>query len=173
MEKGFFHPNRGYWQTTNEPPQHILDGYPEGTIEVPIKPGQDYEWQGDEWVLIPPDPAEVLAAAKAALAAHRYEVETGGVSVGGIVVATDRQSQSMITGAVSKAQRDPNFVTRWKGADGNFTTVDASTILMIGDAVSDHIAACFDREASLLADLEAAEDAAALEAIDITAGWPA
>jgi hypothetical protein len=59
MEKGFWHPSRGYWQTTNEPPKHILDGYPKGTIEVPLKPSGDHEWQGGEWVeIVPPPPTQ-------------------------------------------------------------------------------------------------------------------
>jgi len=53
MDCGFFHPDRGYWQVTGEPPRHILDGYPDGTIEVPLKPGADYEWDG-EWVYVSP-----------------------------------------------------------------------------------------------------------------------
>lgn len=54
MEKGFFHPERGYWQTVGVPPQEILDSYPVGTIEVPLKPGADYDWQTGEWVHVPP-----------------------------------------------------------------------------------------------------------------------
>jgi len=50
MGKGYFHPLRGYWQTTGEPPQNIIDGYPEGTVEVPVKPRIGYEWGGSEWV---------------------------------------------------------------------------------------------------------------------------
>lgn len=56
MEHGFFHPDRGYWQTTNEPPEHILAGYPDGTISVPLKPGADYVWENGEWVDKTPDP---------------------------------------------------------------------------------------------------------------------
>lgn len=48
MEKGFFHPDRGYWQAV----------YPEGTIEVPLKPGPDHEWQDGEWVHVPPPEIE-------------------------------------------------------------------------------------------------------------------
>jgi hypothetical protein len=62
MEHGYFHPDRGYWQTTNEPPQHILDGYPEGTVEVPVKPSGLHEWNGSQWVELPPS-AEALATA--------------------------------------------------------------------------------------------------------------
>ena len=56
MEHGFYHPSRGYWQTNSDVPQHILDTYPEGTGEVPLKPGADYEWDGSTWVKVPPPP---------------------------------------------------------------------------------------------------------------------
>lgn len=90
MERGFFHPDRGYWQVTdvrtepfvivveperievddegNEtiipavtrettPIAELLTSYPDGTVEVPIKPGADYEWQDDAWVHVPPPPS--------------------------------------------------------------------------------------------------------------------
>lgn len=49
-EVGFFHPDRGYWQAISEPSQDILDSYPDGTVRVPLKPGDGYEWIGGEWV---------------------------------------------------------------------------------------------------------------------------
>lgn len=54
MERGFYHPGRGYWQTNSEPTQEILASYPEGTIEVPLKPDADHDWQDGEWVYVPP-----------------------------------------------------------------------------------------------------------------------
>ena len=54
MEHGFFHPERGYWQTVGEPSAEILATYLEGTVEVPLKPGADYEWLGGQWVHTPP-----------------------------------------------------------------------------------------------------------------------
>lgn len=62
MEFGYFHPDRGYWQTTGEPSQRILDSYPEGTVEVPLKPGPYHEWDGSSWVDMgppPPNPSDV------------------------------------------------------------------------------------------------------------------
>ena len=57
-EHGFFHPSRGYWQTNSDVPQHIQDTYPEGTIEIPLKPGGNYDWNGIEWVeVLPPPPS--------------------------------------------------------------------------------------------------------------------
>jgi len=75
MEKGFYHAATGYWQTTDEPSQVILDGYPEGTVEVPLKPGSDYDWDGSQWVPPPaPTPEEILheqmRALEAAVQAH-------------------------------------------------------------------------------------------------------
>jgi hypothetical protein len=56
MEKGFFHSDRGYWQTNGEPPEEILATYPDGTVEVPLKPAGGHEWVGDEWVYVAPAP---------------------------------------------------------------------------------------------------------------------
>lgn len=50
MEKGFYNTSVGYWQTTDEPSEVILKGYPEGTKEVPLKPGKGYEYNGSSWV---------------------------------------------------------------------------------------------------------------------------
>lgn len=57
MEKGFYHPDRGYWQTTNEPSEAILSTYPEGTVEVPLKPSGLHTFNGTDWV--PPTQAAV------------------------------------------------------------------------------------------------------------------
>lgn len=67
IEHGFYHPARGYWQTVSQPDAETLAGYPEGTAEVPLKPGADYDWDGEAWVHVPPDPAEALAADRAAM----------------------------------------------------------------------------------------------------------
>ena len=57
MECGFFHPGRGYWQTIAEPSAELMAEYPDGTIEIPLKPGAGYEWMDGKWV-IPDPPAE-------------------------------------------------------------------------------------------------------------------
>lgn len=49
MEKGFYHPDAGYWQTNSEPSEEILQGYPAGTKEVPVKPGDGYVYDGTQW----------------------------------------------------------------------------------------------------------------------------
>ena len=49
MEKAFYHPERGVWHTTHEPPEDILDAYPEGTVEIPVRPGENFVWDGEKW----------------------------------------------------------------------------------------------------------------------------
>ncbi|MCA0275881.1 MAG: hypothetical protein LCH86_07755 [Proteobacteria bacterium] len=52
MEFGFYHPARGYWQAIGGDFDDLLVGYPEGTVQVPVKPGANYDWQDGEWVYL-------------------------------------------------------------------------------------------------------------------------
>lgn len=54
MERGFYHPERGYWQAIDGELDDLLAQYPEGTVQVPLKPGADYEWHNGEWVEVEP-----------------------------------------------------------------------------------------------------------------------
>lgn len=64
MEYGFYHPERGYWQTISEPTDDQRAAFPEGTIEVPLKPGPHHQWQEGAWVYIAP-PVPVIDVATA------------------------------------------------------------------------------------------------------------
>ena len=56
MDKGFYHPERGYWQVTGDVPEDVKGSYPEGTVEVPKKPAANYDWDGSfgKWVYSDP-----------------------------------------------------------------------------------------------------------------------
>lgn len=69
MEHGFYHPSRGYWQTTDYPAQVFIDGWPEGTIEVPLPPSPLHTLVGSEWV--GPTPEAHATADAGALQASR------------------------------------------------------------------------------------------------------
>ena len=49
-EIGYYNSTGGYWQTTGQPPPEVIAAYPSGTIEVPLKPGPFYDWNGAAWV---------------------------------------------------------------------------------------------------------------------------
>ena len=105
------------------------------------------------------------------IARTRYEHETGGTTVDGMHVATDRQSQALITGAFSSAkdakETGEAFGIRWKTPRG-FVTLDADQMIDVGRLVRQHVQACFDREKELS---EAVEDGTFTEAM-LDEGWP-
>lgn len=109
----------------------------------------------------------------AALADRRWQAETGGIAVGGISIKTDEKSQAKVHAAWSKAKADPGFsITNWKFETGVFGTLSNAVIIVAGDAVTAHVQACFNHEATLSAAIIAAEDYETLDAIDIEDGWP-
>lgn len=116
--------------------------------------------------------ADQKIAKLAAAATKRWQVETGGILVGGIPVHTDDRSKLMITGARIKADADANFTTQWVTADGTIVPLAAAQIVAIADAVLAHVDACFAAFATLAAAINAAEDQTALDAVDINQGWP-
>jgi hypothetical protein len=115
---------------------------------------------------------ELRARKLAELAGLRWEKETGGTTFNGMPIATDAVSQTKYIGAVVGAQIDPTAVINWKMADGTFVALDAQAITAVAMAVRTHVQACFDREAVLKADIEAATNAEELAAINLNTGWP-
>ena len=101
--------------------------------------------------------------ARAEVAHARWVAETGGVALNGMTIRTDRESQSLITGAALKALQDAEYVCSWK-TDAGFVELTAAQILAIADAVRAHVQACFDHERALLAIIDVAETVEDLEA---------
>lgn len=86
------------------------------------------------------------------LANKRWQVEIGGTEFNGMMIATDRDSQTKIAAAWAKAKDDPEFtITNWKIGPEIFVNLDNSTIIAIGDAVTAHVQQCFNKEAELTA----------------------
>ena len=111
------------------------------------------EWEADENTIEPYTPPAIDLAAYAAQ--KRWEKENGGIVVGGVHIATDDRSKVMISGARVAAQGNPDFVTEWKGGDGSFVTIDAATIIIISDAMLQHVSNCFALEAQVLGQINA------------------
>lgn len=53
---GFYAPDERYWETNSEPSEDTRAGYPEGTIEVPLRPDANHVWQDGAWVERSPPP---------------------------------------------------------------------------------------------------------------------
>lgn len=107
----------------------------------------------------------------AAYAANkRFAVETGGITVAGATIQTDRDSQAMITGAYAYAQADPSASINFK-ADSGWVTLTAAQMTAIGLAVGAHVQACFSAEAAIDADI-AAGTVTTTAQIDTDTRWP-
>jgi hypothetical protein len=121
-------------------------------------------YQDEEFHAPPP----VVVDVPTAIANERYKREIAGIVLAGMPIETDDRSKTLIAGAALKAMRDPDFVLRWKTPAG-FVDLPAAQVLMIADAVSDHVQACFNRESTLLDALAAGTFAESM----LAEGWPA
>lgn len=102
----------------------------------------------------------------------RWEVETGGITLSGVPVATDDRSKIMIMGARVAAQANPDWTTVWHGSDGGTYPLNAAAMVAISDAVEAHVNATFATFAALKADVDAGL-IKTLEQVDQAWGWAA
>lgn len=134
-----------------------------------IKP----RWNGKEWTegataeeiaATMPTLDEAKVAKKAEIASDRYNAEVGGMDFYGMKIATDRESVSLIQGAVLQTVFDTKYILQWKTALG-FVTLTAEQLQALGTAVRVHVQACFDREAELNAQIDASKTVKEVNAI--------
>jgi hypothetical protein len=107
----------------------------------------DSDWDAVFWYVAP---------RKERIARVRWEHETGGTMWNGHKVRTDRESQSLVLGAMVLGQP-----VRWKFADSwaDMTPADMQSLVA---TVAQHVEACFRREEELQQD----------PTQDIQSGWP-
>ncbi|CAB5587576.1 Uncharacterised protein [Pseudomonas putida] len=121
-----------------------------------------------EQVPLGEDEKAALAVAWAQrIADRRFQAETGGAVVEGLAVNTERDSQSLLTGAAFAASLDPDYRIKWKTASG-FAELTGEQVIALATAVRAHVQACFDREAELLAAV--ADGSITAEMLE--QGWP-
>lgn len=136
-----------------------------GLVELPEPEPFDERWFYGPGVM---KPLEQLKQRKISdLAALRYAKETGGIDG----LKTDRESQSLITGAALAAVLDPNYTVDWKSADG-WVTMDAQQLLAAAQAVRSHVQACFSNEKTHALAISALNDGQAVIDYDLNNGWP-
>lgn len=106
------------------------------------------------------------------VASKRWQVETGGVSIGGIPIATDRESQSQLSSSYNSLKNTLISDTLWKAADGNFILVTLADIEPIAQTVASHVRACFAAEHAHFQAISVLDTQAELDTYDINTGWP-
>ena len=105
-------------------------------------------------------------AKKAEIAQARYNAEIAGITINGVLIKTDRETQAVLTAACLQAYIDSGYSLNWKTGDGTFVSLPADQIMAFGTAVRAHVQACFDREAELLPLIASARTQAELDTIE-------
>ena len=142
---------------------------------TPTKPmkltgAQVARWTGCGWekLAAAPSPESVqLPDWSELIAARRFQVETGGVTVAGVKLNTERDSQSLLTGAAFAASIDPDYRIKWKAETG-FVDLTGEQVMGIASQVRAFVQACFNREAELLGAV--ADGSITAEMLE--EGWP-
>jgi hypothetical protein len=83
----------------------------------------------------------------------RWRMETRGVTVAGMSIPTDRESQALINGGVTFVQLHPSETVKWKTGNGTHVTLNATQVIAIGDAVAAHVQTAFAKEAEVSAQI--------------------
>ncbi|MFZ6696835.1 DUF4376 domain-containing protein [Stenotrophomonas acidaminiphila] len=131
-------------------------------------------WRGG-WVQEPlpvPDLAAVKEKLRAAATARRWSHETGGLTLGGVRVATALQDQNRIASVLAAMQVAQVDGVDFKAENG-WVYLTAVELQGIAGAITAHVQACFSAERAHHEAIDALPDLSAALAYDVTEGWPA
>lgn len=149
----------------------IADRYSPDFVKKCFPCGDDVQpgWIHDGKKFAAPEPVEVTKDDLTAYAANkRWQVETGGVAINGMQIATDRESQAMISSAFQVASVTGQTI-KFKTA-GGFVELSPEQMQGIALAVAAHVQASFAAEAAVIDAIQAGEISSA-EQIESSA-WP-
>lgn len=140
--------------------------------EVQFTPAEEAAWAAEIAASIPT--LDELKVTKTKLLADYRWQRTQVMNYDGETDVPADPALSVITSiAVGEQFAPSNGATRTFKLKANvFRTWNVSQIVTYGIAIGNHVQACFNREKALYAQVQAAADEAALNAIDITVGWP-
>jgi hypothetical protein len=130
------------WLSSHQAPTPIANKAELAVVLKQSVPGLLPSWLEEiDDDFIQPAPGQYSPAQLTAYAAHvRYNTEVAGISLaGGKKVATDDRSKLMIMIARMSAEKDVTFTTPWVENDGSISTLNATQIIEMSDAVLDHV----------------------------------
>lgn len=91
------------------------------------------------------------------LASYRWEVETGGVSIGGTLIETTREAQAQISSTYSALKDGLVSSVKWKAVSG-WVTLNLQSFTPIAQAVAVHVQKCFEAEQAVYTLIENLSD---------------
>jgi hypothetical protein len=95
---------------------------------------------------VPEVPVDLADVAKTV----RRQYEEGGLTVNGMGIATDRDSQAMITQAVVSYSLNPGLKINWKLPNGTFMSLTLEIVTQMAMITMSHVQRCFDTESQVL-----------------------
>jgi hypothetical protein len=131
----------------------IARAVPQGAARVTVASsalpsGPVETWQIVDGVLSA-SPAATAAYLQSYAASVRYAKETGGITIAGRPVATDRESQGLITGASALLQADPSIPSvNFKGPSG-FVVIDRADFIAMAQIIGIYVQASFTAEGKI------------------------
>lgn len=104
-ERGFYHPDRGYWQVTGSPPLAIVESWPDGWREVAVRPQGSHVFDPGTDTWLPADPV-ITHEEVDAERARRIDLGAEFVLTDGMVIAITgrQQDQTVLLGSSVAAQ---------------------------------------------------------------------
>jgi len=116
-------------------------------VDVPAGIDVSVGWAYEDDSFFPPA-ADLQPDLNDVLADYRFEKESAGIEIAGVAVQTDRTSRIDLMAARTKASEDSAYSVLWKAQSG-FVTLGAAQVILLADAVHDHVKICFEAEASV------------------------
>ncbi|MHC9012091.1 DUF4376 domain-containing protein [Stenotrophomonas rhizophila] len=137
---------------------------------------EEYEaWLAAGNTISLPEETRTLADIKAELTAEvtalRWEKETGGIELNGVLVGTTLDDQNRISGVLSAIALGGLLEVDFKAQNG-WVKLTASEIQGIAQHISAHVQACFTAERAHHEAIERLVSAEELSTYDLTQGWP-
>jgi hypothetical protein len=142
----------------------VLAEAPRGDVPLP-------RWDAGQWVdgrTLDERRDDLLAA----VAPKRFEIETGGITVSGIQIFTDREAQATLNGGLTALREGFVDQTPWKAAGGIWVDVTLAEITPITNAVARHVRACFTAERAHCQAIAVLETIEEIEGYNLESGWP-
>lgn len=180
-EHTFYCPGVGVWGTTNDVPRATLQEYPPGTREIDPSPGAGYTFDGLAWVVKVPTVDELRSAKIAVIIAKAETILSAGYPSNGLHLALDDGSRADLTAMAATATAAASGAVSWPESysrgwiaieNVRIPLATAAAGLTLAASVGDYYAAIVQHRRDLKDAALAAEDAATLDAIDVSAGWP-
>lgn len=145
------------------------------TLTPPPSPeaGHHVVWRG-AWVQEPeaePDLDAMKAKLSAQAAALRWQHETGGLTLGGVHVATGLADQNRIASVLSAMQVAQLDGVDFK-AESGWVYLTAAELQGVVAAITAHVQACFTAERTHHEAINALSTAGDAQTYDVTLGWP-